>query len=67
MSTATITGTDQTRTRPVVRAICMKRLSLRSSSAIAVPSTIVSVTFTAVKRTVRSSTVQNWESWRMCA
>ena len=43
----------------------MPRPSCVSSRAIAVPSTIVSETFTAVKATVRNNTCQNWESWRI--
>jgi hypothetical protein len=45
----------------------MKRPSRARRSAIAVPRTRVSTTFTAVKRTVRPSTVQNCESWRIRA
>ena len=48
MFTATITGTAHTSTSPVVRARRMKRLTCKSSSAIAVPSTIVRETHTAV-------------------
>ena len=50
---------------PVVSASRMKRPTCSSNSAIAVPSTIVSPTAATVNSSVRPSTFQNCESWKM--
>ena len=65
MSTATTTGVAHTNTRPAVNRIRTNECSRTSRSAIAVPSTIVSETLTAVNRIVRRTTCQNWLSWKI--
>ena len=62
--TATTTGIDQTSTRPEVSRTRTTVPTRTSSSAISVPSTIVSPTFAIVKMIVRSSVSQKTLSCR---
>jgi hypothetical protein len=66
MFTLTTGGIAQASTRPVVIRRRMAAPSCASSKAMSVPRTIVSPTVTAVKATVRNSTVQKLRSWRIC-
>ena len=62
--TATTGGIDHTRTRAAVSSSRTQVETRTSSSAISVPTTIVSPTFTTVKTTVRNSVCQKTGSLR---